>query len=137
MPGTTARVQRKVLVRLASTTARQSSSETSSSGRPTWPTTPPALLTRTSTAPIRSRSAADRGGVAHVDGVLVDAVHRRARRRCSAAAIAAPMPWAVPVTSATLPSSSGTPAQPFSMSVAHLVDAGLPRRRCMSSSERW
>ena len=43
-------MQTNVLVRLASTIARQSSSETSSSGLPTCPQTPPAQLTRMSIA---------------------------------------------------------------------------------------
>src|SRR4051794_25900322 len=125
MCGTTARVQRKALVRLASTTARQSAGETSSSGFPTWPTTPPALLTRTSTGPMRSTSAAT------ASGSLRSALSRSTRctvapSASSPSAIAAPMPWAVPVTSATVPSSSATVVPAVLDEVADLLDAGLP-----------
>ena len=75
MPGTTARVHRNALVRLASTTACQSCSETSSSGWPTWPTTPPALLTRMSTSPAAAKNARDLVGVGQVGVGLVDAGH--------------------------------------------------------------
>ena len=87
-------------------------------------TTPPALLTRMSTRPIRSTSAATCCGSA------TSAVSRSTP--CSGRAvlrervgIAAPMPCAVPVTSATRPPRSGTaPAVPHQ--VAHLLHARLP-----------
>jgi hypothetical protein len=91
MPGATARVHRKVLVRLASTTARQSASEISSSGRPTWPTTPPALLTRMSTFPTAATNSST------CAASVTSTVSRSqpwtvAPCSPSAAAIAAPMP---------------------------------------------
>ena len=73
--GTTARVHRNVLVRFASTTCRQSWSVTSSSGRPTCPQTPPALLTRMSTGAGRREELPDGIGAGQVRDVLVDAVH--------------------------------------------------------------
>src|SRR5512146_1005286 len=108
MPGATARVQTNVLVRFASTTACQSASETSSSGRPTWPTTPPALLTRMSTRPIPATRSA----------TCPESLTSTVSRSCpcttapcasSAAAMPAPIPCAVPVTSATRPVRSGIP----------------------------
>src|SRR3954451_6125768 len=100
IPGATARVHTNVLVRLASTTARQSASETSSSGRPTWPTTPPAQLTSTSTRPTSARSActAAESDTSHCSRSTPCTVRPS---RSSAATMAAPMPWAAPVTSAT------------------------------------
>src|SRR2546428_4832400 len=123
--GMTARVQRNALVRFASTIARQSSSLTSSSGRPTWPQTPPALLTSTSICPMRSTSRATwRGSVR-------SAVSRSTRwtvapSSSSPAAIAVPIPWAVPVTRATLPLSSGIAAPPVLEQIADLRHAGPP-----------
>src|SRR2546425_4288352 len=123
--GMTARVQRNALVRFASTIARQSSSLTSSSGRPTWPQTPPALLTSTSMRPTRSTSRATWRGSAR------SAVSRSTRwtvapSSSSPAAIAAPIPCAVPATSATLPPSSGIGAPPVLEQVPHLRHAGPP-----------
>src|SRR3954447_15826661 len=100
MPGATARVQTNVLVRFASTTARQSASETSSSGRPTWPTTPPAQLTSTSTRARRASrsSTAAESDTSHSSRSTPWTVMPSPR---SAATMAAPMPCAAPVTSAT------------------------------------
>src|ERR1044071_602802 len=124
MPGVTARVQTKVLVRFASTTACQSSSEICSSGRPIWPTTPPALLTRMSIRPISATSSST------WRESLTSTVSRS--RPCttapcaaSAAAIAAPIPCAVPVTSATRPERSGNGPAVLEQ-VAHLFDPCLP-----------
>src|SRR3954452_12638942 len=140
IPGATARVQRNVDFRFASTTACQSASETSSSGRPTWPTTPPALLTRMSTLPIdATKSATWRSAVAST----VSRAQPCTVAPCSvsAAAIALPMPCAVPVTIATRPRRSGTgPA--VRDQVAHLLDARLPHaqhvlvRSLVQASER-
>src|SRR5438128_2157354 len=124
MQETTARVQTNVLVRFASTTACQSSSETSSSGRPTCPTTPPALLTRISTEPIRSRSAAT-CAPSVTSTVSLSTPCTVAPCRSSADAIAEPIPCAVPVTSAVLPWRSGT--RPAVLDhVANFLDARLP-----------
>src|SRR5690348_12763694 len=124
MPGATARVQRNVLVRFASTIARQSSSGTSSSGRPTWPTTPPALLTRMSTRPTDATKPST--CAASVTSTVSRSTPRTvAPCSSSAAAMPAPMPCAVPVTIATRPPSSGTgPA--VCDQVAHLLDPRLP-----------
>src|SRR5712692_3533855 len=124
MPGTTARVQTNVLVRFASTTACQSSSETSSSGRPTCPTTPPALLTRMSTGPIRPRSAAT-CALSVTSTVSLSTPWTVAPCRSSARAIAEPIPCAVPVTSAVLPGRSGTRPAVLDQ-LAHFLDARLP-----------
>src|SRR5436853_687364 len=101
----TARGQRNALVRFASTIERQSSSLTWSSGLPTWPTTPPALLTSTSMRPRRA--------IRFVTCLGSDrsAVSRSTRWTFAPSssrpfAIAVPIPCAVPVTSATLPLSS-------------------------------
>src|SRR4051812_18598343 len=124
MPGAAARVHRNVLVRFASTTARQSASETSSSGRPTCPTTPPALLTRMSTLPIdATKSPTWRSSVTST--VSRSQPCTVAPCSVSAAAIALPMPCAVPVTIATRPRRSGTgPA--VRDQVAHFLDPCLP-----------
>src|SRR4051794_35004197 len=100
MPGTTARVHTNVLVRFASTTARQSASDTASTGWWTWPATPPAQLTSTSTRPIcaTSASTAAESVTSHSSRSTPWTVNPSA---ASAAAIAAPIPCAVPVTSAT------------------------------------
>ena len=66
------------MVRLASRTARQSSSVISSSGWPTCPATPPAQLTRMSTGPTPPKNSRDRGRDRQVGGVLVHAVDLRA-----------------------------------------------------------
>src|SRR4051812_28010662 len=99
IPGATARVHTNVLVRLASTTARQSASDTASSGRPTWPTTPPAQLTSTSTRPMRCTSQATAAASVTSHSSLSTPCTRIPSAR-SAATIAAPMPCAAPVTSA-------------------------------------
>ncbi len=52
MAGATAWAHQKAPVRFTSMMARQSCSVISSSGRPTWPTTPPALCTRMSMRPV-------------------------------------------------------------------------------------
>src|SRR3954466_12863932 len=99
IPATTPRVHTNVLVRFASTTARQSSSDTSSSGRPTWPATPPAQLTSTSTRPMRcSSQATEAESVTSHSSLSTPCTRNPSARR--AAAIAAPIPCAVPVTSA-------------------------------------
>src|SRR6266550_8790242 len=123
--GMTARVQRNVLVRFASTMARQSSSPISSRGRPTWPATPPALLTSTSMGPMRSISRATWPGSAR------SAVSRSTRctfapSSSSPSAIALPIPCAVPVTSATLPVSSGTSGPAVLDQVANLRHSCAP-----------
>src|SRR3954470_15963562 len=119
IPGVTARVHTNVLVRFASTTARQSASDTSSSGRPTWPTTPPAQLTSTSTRPIASTSAATAAGsvTSHCARSTPCTLIPSA---ASAAAMAAPIPCAVPVTSATR--SGPAMLEPL----ARLLDARRP-----------
>src|SRR5438552_3596471 len=123
--GMTARVQRNALVRFASTIERQSSSLTCSSGLPTWPTTPPALLTSTSMRPRRAiRSVTCLGSER-------SAVSRSTRWTFAPSssrpfAIAVPMPCAVPVTSATLPLSSPILVPPVLDEVAHFGDAGPP-----------
>src|SRR3984957_13310181 len=112
--GTAARVRRNMVVRFASTTSCQASVVTSSSGRPTWPTTPPAVLTRMSTAPTAAKKSSTTN--ASVRSAAVSADPSRAvgslSTRCTfapsaarASAIAAPIPWAAPVTTATLPAS--------------------------------
>src|ERR1700678_1024814 len=112
--GTTARVHRNMVVRFASTTLRQASTGTSSSGRPTCPTTPPAVLTRMSTGPTAVKTSLTADG--SVRSAAVSADPSRAvgclSTRCTlapsaarASAIAAPIPWAPPVTTATLPAS--------------------------------
>src|SRR5689334_16981033 len=126
MPGTTARVQTNVVVRFASTTACQSSSGTSSSGTPTWPTTPPALLTRMSTGAMRSTSAVT-CCVSPASTVSRSTPWTVAPQRSSAAAIAAPIPCAVPVTSAVLPARSGSGTRPAVLDQApDLRDSRLP-----------
>src|SRR3954462_5164177 len=119
IPGVTARVATNVLVRFASTTARQSASDTSSSGRPTWPTTPPAQLTSTSTRPISCTSAATAAEsvTSHSSRSTPWTMNPSA---ASAAAIAAPIPCAVPVTSATR--SGPAMLEPL----ARLLDARRP-----------
>src|SRR5262245_28343358 len=124
MPGTTARVQTKVVVRFASTIARQSSSATSSTGTPPCPATPPALFTRMSIRPMRSTSSAtcrasETSTVSRSTPCAVAPCSRSAPR------IAAPMPWAVPVTSATRPARSGT-APAVLEHVADLLHARPP-----------
>src|SRR5580692_1376132 len=106
IPGTTARVHRNVLVRLASTIACQSSSVTSSSGRPAWPQTPPALLTRMSTAAIAAKNSATSAGLVR-SATSLSTRWTTAPSPASASAIAAPMPCAVPVTTAVLPARPG------------------------------
>src|ERR1700685_3339424 len=112
--GTTARVHRNVVVRLASTTACQAASDTSSSGRPPWPPPPPAVLTRMSTGPTAVKTSLTADG--SVRSAAVSADPSRAvgclSTRCTfapsaarAAAIGARIPWAPPVTTATLPAS--------------------------------
>src|SRR2546425_9044120 len=127
MPGTTARVHTKVLFSFGPTTPRQSSSEPSSSGRPTCPTTPPALLTRMSTGPIRSMSDATWSrSVTSTSSLSTPCTV--APCWASAAAIAEPMPCAVPVTSAVLPLRSGTRPAVLDQ-VAHFLDAGVPHAK--------
>src|SRR5437867_945256 len=123
--GMTARVQRNALVRLASTIARQSSSLTWSRGLPTWPTTPPALLTRMSTRPSRAMSFAtcaesERSAVSRSTRWTV------APSSSNPFAIAVPIPCAVPVTRATLPLSSPILVPPVLDQVANLRDTGPP-----------
>src|SRR3954463_14515876 len=119
IPGTTARVHTNVLVRFASTTARQSASDTASTGWWTWPTTPPAQLTSTSTRPSSATSAS----------TAAESVTSHCSRStpctgspsaASAAAMAAPIPCAVPVTSATR--SGPAMLEPL----ARLLDARRP-----------
>src|SRR4051812_47280632 len=119
MPGATARVHTNVLVRLASTTARQSASDTSSSGRPTCPATPPAQLTRTSTRPSSDTSAATAAEslTSHASRSTPCTVRPSA---ASAETIAAPIPCALPVTSATR--SAPAMLEPL----ARLLHAGRP-----------
>src|SRR5438477_1636322 len=126
IPGMTARVQRNALVRFASTIARHSSSLTSSRGLPTWPTTPPALLTSTSMRPSRLIR------LATCLGSERSAVSRSTRwtfapSSSSPFAIAVPIPCAVPVTSATFPVSSPIFVPPVLDEVAHFRDAGPPK----------
>src|SRR5262245_41204098 len=128
MAGTTALVHTNVLVRLASTTSSQSSSETSSTAWPTWPQTPPALLTRMSIAPIRSTSPATWPGSV-TSTVSLSTPCAVAPCASSAATMAAPMPCAVPVTSAVLPVRSGTRVPAIREDVAHLLDARLPHTK--------
>ena len=84
MPGATARVQTKVLVRFASTTACQSSSLTCSSGRPDLSDDAARVVDEDVDAADPLDELADLTRVADVDRVAVDAVHRRAVRleRC-------------------------------------------------------
>src|SRR2546426_12431914 len=124
--GMTARVQRNALVRFASTIARQSSSVTWSSGLPTWPTTPPALLTRMSMRPSRAISLATWAGSVR------SAVSRSTRWTVAPSssnpfAIAVPIPCAVPVTSATFPLSSPILVPPVLDQVANLRHPGPPQ----------
>src|SRR5947199_4327860 len=123
--GTTARVHRNVVVRLASMIAFQSASLISSIGRPTWPTTPPAQLTRTSTRPMPSTRAVTCRGSAR------SAVSRSTRwtfapSSASPSAMAVPMPCADPVTSATLPASSAILGPAVLDEIPDLGDAGAP-----------
>ena len=133
MTGTTARVKWNAPSRLIAKITRQSSSETSSTGRITWPATPPAVLTstsrrpasaaaratkactaalsRTSTtsarpAPARAPSIAAR--VASSSAGRTSQAHTVAPSRASATPMARPMPWAAPVTIATRPVSRDT-----------------------------
>ena len=127
-----------------------SSSETSSIGGGSGPTTPPALLTRMSTPPTEAKNAVDlAGSLTSTVGrrVLVEPVTVAPSSR-SAAAIAAPMPCAVPVTTAVLPASARGRhrSQPFSsssrtsatpvcqISVMILVRAARRSRRSMPSA---
>src|SRR5512132_1073704 len=124
--GITARVQRNALVRLASTIARHSSSLTSSSGLPTCPTTPPAQLTRMSMRPRRAISFAT------CAGSVRSAVSRSTRWTVAPSssrpfAIAVPIPWAVPVTSATLPLSSPILVPAVLDEIADFRDTGTPK----------
>src|SRR5438477_2556742 len=125
IPGMTARVQRNALVRLASTIAFHSSSLTSSRGLPTWPATPPALLTRTSMRPSRLMRPATCAGSER------SAVSRSTRwtfapSSSRPSAIAVPMPCAVPVTSATFPLSSPIFDPPVLDELADFRDARPP-----------
>ena len=78
MPGATACVMKNAPERLTSKIACQSPCEISSSGRPTWPRTPPALLTRMSTAPASRFDRGDGGlhrvAVADIDDMRAAAV---------------------------------------------------------------
>src|SRR3954469_9109565 len=119
MPGTTARVHTNVLVRFASTTARQSASDTASTGWWTWPATPPAQLTSTSTRPIcaTSASTAAESVTSHSSRSTPWTVNPSA---ASAAAIAAPIPFAGAVTRA--PRQGPAMLEPL----ARLLDARRP-----------
>src|SRR5205823_7511910 len=93
--------------------------------RPTWPTTPPAQLTRTSTRPMPSTRAVTCRGSAR------SAVSRSTRwtfapSSASPSAIAVPMPFADPVTSATLPASSAILGPAVLDEIPDLGDAGAP-----------
>src|SRR4051794_4464971 len=124
IPGTTARVQRKVDLRFASTTACQSSSATSSSGRPTWPTTPPALFTRMSTRPTEATNAST-AARSVTSTVSLSQPWTAAAHSASERAIPAPIPCATPVTIATRPFRSRI-APAVLDQVSNLVDACLP-----------
>src|SRR5205823_2030802 len=105
--------------------AFQSASLISSIGRPTWPTTPPAQLTRTSTRPMPSTRAVTCRGSAR------SAVSRSTRwtfapSSASPSAMAVPMPCADPVTSATLPASSAILGPAVLDEIPDLGDAGAP-----------
>ena len=78
IPGTTARVHRNAVVRLASITARQSSSVTSSSGWPTCPATPPGAVDQDVDQADVGEELRDCGRHGQVGGVLVDTVDFRA-----------------------------------------------------------
>ena len=109
IPATTALLHRNAVVRFASSTARQSSPVTSSSGLPTCPATPPAQLTRMSTGPRPPKKAATAAG-ADRSAVSLSTPCTVAPSRRSASAIPAPMPCAVPVTTAVFPARP--PLQP-------------------------
>src|SRR5579884_2768775 len=128
MNGTTARQHRKVPVRFTATMAPHSSAVTCSIGLPTWPSTPPATLTRMSTAPSaatissttvrtwssrvtssrRDRQRPPRrwhaSAVAAASSASTSTAQTDAPRRTSSTQIERPMPWAAPVTSAARPS---------------------------------
>src|ERR1700683_4565423 len=124
--GTTARVHRNALYRLACTTASQSSSENSSIGRPTWPTTPPAVLTRMSTPPTESKNALTSLGLVrwarscppHAHPRRRRAAPRRSRRRCRA-------PCRSPPRSGR-PAPRRSPEPPVREQLPHLGHAGVP-----------
>src|SRR5262245_19686863 len=114
IPGTTARVQRNAVVRFASITSRQSWSDTSSSGLPTSPQTPPALLTRMSTGPRPAKNSLTAAALVR-SAVSLSTPCTTAPLSVSAAAMPAPMPCAVPVTTAV------RPARPVSCLVIALI----------------
>ena len=79
--------QKNAPLTLTSKMLCHSAGDTSSSGRPVWPSTPPALLTRTSTRPVTadasSTNALDSALVSHVDDArAARAASRRAESLC-------------------------------------------------------
>ena len=81
MPGATACAMKNAPDRLTSKIACQSLSEISSSGRPTWPSTPPALLTRMSMRRHRRLDFCDD----RLDGAPVADIENMRNRQCSPA----------------------------------------------------
>ena len=127
IPGATACASRKCACRLMSTTSCQSLSGTSSSGRMTWPRTPPALDASTptgasacfSTSAIQAFAAP--GAVRSKAAVWMapgwsavsssSAAERSQANTCAPSAakdcaMARPKPWPAPVTATTAPPKS-------------------------------
>src|SRR5512143_142127 len=128
--GATACEKRNAPVTLTSKIFCQSASETSSSGWPTWPSTPPALFTRMSTRPVAANASATNASAAllsltstrraaHAPPAATQSrcvsssssstksqAQTLAPRWANARLMARPKPCAAPVTMAVLPSNA-------------------------------